>query len=196
MSGQPKKVVLIGDFGVGKSTTLMQLCRRRFGAAVTEALDMKQKEFCVQNGRKKITLQIWDTAGLEKTDSLAVNFFRHSAGVVLVFDTSKVDSFHNVDSWYNRATTEARDVQVLLLGNNFEGCEAAVSEDQAQEYCRRKGILYFSVSARNGTNIDEAFQALAEEIYKTEQEYAPVSEDIVETVTLDGQDANRRRGCC
>eukprot|EP00295_Goniomonas_pacifica_P033267 CAMPEP_0175962896 /NCGR_PEP_ID=MMETSP0108-20121206/36723_1 /TAXON_ID=195067 ORGANISM="Goniomonas pacifica, Strain CCMP1869" /NCGR_SAMPLE_ID=MMETSP0108 /ASSEMBLY_ACC=CAM_ASM_000204 /LENGTH=125 /DNA_ID=CAMNT_0017290743 /DNA_START=10 /DNA_END=385 /DNA_ORIENTATION=- len=83
MSGQPKKVVLIGDFGVGKSTTLMQLCRRRFGAAVTEALDMKQKEFCVQNGRKKITLQIWDTAGLEKTDSLAVNFFRHSAGVVL-----------------------------------------------------------------------------------------------------------------
>ena len=44
-----------------------------------------------------------------------------------------------------------------------------VKREKAEEWCRSNGnLLYFETSARNNTNIDEAFLGVAKEVIKAE----------------------------
>jgi hypothetical protein len=46
------------------------------------------------------------------------------------------------------------------LGNKLDCEPRAVSQEIAQEYCDKKGIKFFEVSAKDGTNVLEAFNAM------------------------------------
>ena len=44
----------------------------------------------------KIGLSIWDTAEQEIFRSITIQYYRHAAGVLLVFDTTSKKSFLNI----------------------------------------------------------------------------------------------------
>jgi len=43
-----------------------------------------------------VKLQIWDTAGQEKYQSVTINFFKQSHGAVIAFDLSNPQSWESV----------------------------------------------------------------------------------------------------
>jgi small GTP-binding protein len=51
----------------------------------------------IQKGEDILQLQIWDTAGTERYNSMGQNFYRNSEACVLVFDLTVEDSFSNID---------------------------------------------------------------------------------------------------
>ena len=63
----PVKVVLVGRFGVGKSSIIEQYCHEVFktNRPQTISVDFEHKEIKMESN-EKIDLQIWDTAGQEK----------------------------------------------------------------------------------------------------------------------------------
>ena len=50
-------------------------------------------------GEEIIQLQLWDTAGTEKYNSMGSNFYRNSETCILVFDLTEPESFKNVEKW-------------------------------------------------------------------------------------------------
>ncbi len=46
-----------------------------------------------------LRLHIWDTAGSEKFDSIARQYYRLTDGVMVVFDWTKRPSFERVSHW-------------------------------------------------------------------------------------------------
>ena len=68
----------------------------------------------------KVKLQIWDTAGQEKYRSLITTYYRHTDGIILVFDLADENSFENIlNSWIPHITTYLTDEvpKLLILGN-------------------------------------------------------------------------------
>ena len=55
----------------------------------------------LEKGEDIIQLQIWDTAGTERYNSMGQSFYRNSEACVLVFDLTNKDSFKNVEVWRN-----------------------------------------------------------------------------------------------
>ena len=70
------KVLLIGESGVGKTCVLQKFNKGEFSDKhlATIAIDFKIKYFEV-NGTK-LKMQIWDTAGQEKFNTLTSGFFK------------------------------------------------------------------------------------------------------------------------
>ena len=70
-----------------------------------------------------------------------------------------------------------------------------VSEKKAKAWCASKGnIPYFETSAKDGTNVEEAFQCIVKNALKNEPEeelYVPDTVDVV-----GGNRAQRSSGCC
>ena len=94
------KVVVIGDFGVGKTTLTNNYVDNRVSvrdAPATVGTDYRKKD--VQIGNKTVTLQIWDTAGQEKYNSINFTYYRGSSCCILVFDLSNELSFENLSKW-------------------------------------------------------------------------------------------------
>ena len=63
----------------------------------TIGADFQKKEVVVNN--TIVTVQIWDTAGQEKYQSLGYAFYRGADCCALVYDITKKDSFEHLKKW-------------------------------------------------------------------------------------------------
>ena len=90
------KLLLIGDSGVGKTSIVYRFTDDVYSDSFLTSIgiDFKVKTLDVEG--KKIKLQVWDTAGQEKFDTITTSYYRGAAGIMLVYDitnnryTSKV----------------------------------------------------------------------------------------------------------
>lgn len=71
--------------------------------------------------RKRIKLQLWDTAGTERFRSVSRSYYRGAAGAILVYDLSSHDSFIGLTTFLNDARALASsNLTVFLAGNKSD----------------------------------------------------------------------------
>ena len=68
--------------------------------------------------RKRIKLQLWDTAGTERFRSVSRSYYRGAAGAVLVYDVASHSSFDALPTFLNDARVLASPNLTLLLAGN------------------------------------------------------------------------------
>ena len=68
--------------------------------------------------RKRIKLQLWDTAGTERFRSVSRSYYRGAAGAILVYDLSSMLSFNALPTFLNDARALASPNLTLLLAGN------------------------------------------------------------------------------
>lgn len=160
------KVILIGDAGVGKSSLMNRYINNRFeqNSFTTIGVEFLNKEIIMEG--KRFTVQIWDTGGQERFRSLRTPFYRGSDCCILTFAMDDRASFANLDMW-KKEFLHYSDVgglenyPFILLANKSDRREylKQVSVDEIREWCRNNdSICYFETSAKDNTNVSEAFQ--------------------------------------
>lgn len=80
------KIVLLGDLNVGKTTLINKFTTGEANNNTTVGGGFKTKSMTIK--QTEVTVQIWDTAGQEKFNSLGFAFYRGSNCCVLAFDVS------------------------------------------------------------------------------------------------------------
>lgn len=68
--------------------------------------------------RKRIKLQLWDTAGTERFRSVSRSYYRGAAGAILVYDLTSHDSFSALPTFLSDARTLASPELTMLLAGN------------------------------------------------------------------------------
>ena len=68
--------------------------------------------------RKRIKLQLWDTAGTERFRSVSRSYYRGAAGAILVYDVASRSSFDALPTFLNDARALASPNLTLLLAGN------------------------------------------------------------------------------
>ncbi|GMN37217.1 hypothetical protein TIFTF001_006644 [Ficus carica] len=130
-------------------------------------------------GADFLTKEIWDTAGQERFQSLGVAFYRGADCCVLVYDVNVMKSFENLNNWREEFLIQAspsdpENFPFVVLGNKVDvdgGNSRVVSEKKAKAWCASKGnIPYFETSAKEGFNVDAAFECIAKNALKNEPE--------------------------
>eukprot|EP01117_Protostelium_nocturnum_P003889 TRINITY_DN15150_c0_g1_i1.p1 TRINITY_DN15150_c0_g1~~TRINITY_DN15150_c0_g1_i1.p1 ORF type:complete len:207 (+),score=61.31 TRINITY_DN15150_c0_g1_i1:120-740(+) len=170
MASQKKallKVIILGESGVGKTSLMNQYVSKKFSShyKATIGADFLTKEVMVDD--KLVTNQIWDTAGQERFQSLGVAFYRGADCCVLVFDVNVAKSFERIDNWREEFLSQAAPTNpdtfpFVLIGNKIDLENRAVTEKRARAWCAANGnIPYFETSAKDATNVDQAFLTIA-----------------------------------
>ena len=68
-----------------------------------------------------VTMQIWDTAGQERFKAITNSFYRGADGIIIVFDVTSYESFHNVRKWLEEVNKrESETPYKLILGNKCD----------------------------------------------------------------------------
>jgi Ras-related protein Rab-4B len=76
------------------------------------------------SNRKRIKLQLWDTAGTERFRSVSRSYYRGAAGAILVYDVSSWRSFEQLQTFLNDARALAGpDITIILAGNKADVVE-------------------------------------------------------------------------
>lgn len=144
--------------------------------------------------------QIWDTAGQERFQSLGVAFYRGADCCVLVFDVTVAKTFETLDSWRDEFLIQAspRDPEnfpFVVLGNKIDLEGRAISQKRAMAWCQTKnGIPYFETSAKDSTNVEQAFQTIAKNALQQEAD-VEMYNDFPDPIKITTNDKPQDAGC-
>lgn len=91
-----------------------------FSSKIVHIADRKTNS----SNRKRIKLQLWDTAGTERFRSVSRSYYRGAAGAILVYDVSSWRSFEQLQTFLNDARALAGpDITIILAGNKADVIE-------------------------------------------------------------------------
>ncbi|KAG7649350.1 Small GTPase [Arabidopsis thaliana x Arabidopsis arenosa] len=140
-------------------------------------------------------------SSLYRFQSLGVAFYRGADCCVLVYDVNVMKSFDNLNNWREEFLIQAspsdpENFPFVVLGNKTDvdgGKSRVVSEKKAKAWCASKGnIPYFETSAKEGFNVDAAFECITKNAFKNEPEEEPYLPD---TIDVAGGQQQRSTGC-
>ncbi|KAI9475818.1 MAG: ras family-domain-containing protein [Benjaminiella poitrasii] len=165
------KYIIVGDSGVGKSCLLLQFTDKQFypGRELTIGVEFGTRFIKVADG-KQIKLQIWDTAGQESFRSITQSYYRGAAGALLVYDTSRRETFEHVSTWLADIRNHANPhTTIVLVGNkcDLDERQRQVTREEGEKFARENDIpLFLETSAKSAENVEKVFAQTAENIYE------------------------------
>jgi small GTP-binding protein len=108
-------------------------------------------------------LTIHDTSGHERFKAMTASYYRKAHGAILVFDITDRRSFNEIRGWMKEVLKHAQNVPIfILVGNKCED-EALreIGRREAQDLADTYSMEYIETSAKDGTNVDIAFEKIA-----------------------------------
>lgn len=119
------KIILLGPSGSGKSCLLHRFIKNEWRVLTSQTIGVEFASKIIRvgtgNRRKRIKLQLWDTAGTERFRSVSRSYYRGAAGALLVYDLTSHATFKNLPAFLNDARALASpNLTVLLVGNKAD----------------------------------------------------------------------------
>ena len=119
---------------------------------------------------------------------------------MLVYDITDLESFQNLNSWLIEIEKNAsKSVYKILVGNKCDmENERKVTTEQGKEFADQYGMKFFETSAKNSTNVNEAFITMTKEVMKNNSKkgLTPKKDNVVVTTAPSGQSIQSGKGCC
>ncbi|KAJ7532819.1 hypothetical protein O6H91_13G021500 [Diphasiastrum complanatum] len=176
------KLLLIGDSGVGKSCLLLRFADDTY----------------LESYISTIGVDFWDTAGQERFRTITSSYYRGAHGIIVVYDVTDQDSFNNVKQWLNEIDRYASEsVNKLLVGNKSDlTAKKVVDYQTAKAFADEIGIPFLETSAKNATNVEQAFMTMAAAIKNRMASQPALNSSKPTTVQMTGQPIAQKSGCC
>ena len=130
-----------------------------------------------------IQVSLWDTGGCERHRALTNNFFRNTNGALLVYCVEDSYTFENLQKWIDDASKHVSTESFVwaVIGNKCD-LPNEVEKIKVEQLCEQlQTKLFYSVSAKTGHNVMEAFQDVVTTIHNTRthrQDPKPVDNGI------------------
>jgi len=204
----PVKVVLVGDTGVGKTCIIQRYVNNSYSeeneSTFSSTYTNKVLEFKEYN--KKLSLDIWDTAGQELYRALAKNFYLNAAIGILVYDIRRKDSYDSIKNyWVDQMKESGEENMILGIAGNkcdlFQ--EEEVPEDEVKKYAQSIGAIFKPTSCKESIGIDELFQECGKKFLENNnllkinnKEKANDKPIKLENKKEDKNNNNNKRKCC
>jgi small GTP-binding protein len=164
-----KKICVLGDPAVGKSSLVGRFVLEQFGEEYVSTIGARvcEKDVPVGGAGASVQLVIWDIAGQGQFTSVTPGFYRGAEGALIVCDPTRRETLRNLWSWDRRFRETAAAHNLVVL---FNKCDLAarweVSRAEAEEASAQLKAPCLFTSAKTGENVERAFAELAEMIMK------------------------------
>lgn len=159
------KVVIIGDAFVGKTSIINRYCNQTFSQQESPTIAASYLQSSIEIEGTLIKMNLWDTAGHEKFHCVVPLYARTADAMIIVFDLSNPETFISSKKWYSELTDEVGEIPVVILCGNKLDLTPGINTSEFEDWANENKIMFITVSALDGTNVDELFLKIATKIY-------------------------------
>ena len=155
------KILLLGDSNVGKTSIFNRYYTNKFKGNYSSSIgvDFQTKNYNYKD--KNYSVHIFDTAGQERFRSITESYYHMGDGIFLVFDLTNQNSLNSIPQWIESINEKVKNKKFIILGNKDDLKRNQISELDINEVLEEfNDIKYIKVSAKDGTNIQKAFEEM------------------------------------
>ena len=161
-----KKVCLLGDFAVGKTSLVRRFVYNRFDDRYISSIGVKVSRKTVAVARINevidISMMLWDLAGSEEFSRMRASYLRGAAGAILVGDLTRPETFESLKMYVHDLRSLNPDAYFVLAANKHDlNNQIQLTQKEIAAIANEFDIAYYLTSAKTGDNVEALFRHLA-----------------------------------
>lgn len=165
-----KKIVLVGDPAVGKTSLIRRFVQNSFDdkyiATIGVKVSKKSMSMNFHESEIRLDMMIFDILGQHDFRSLRRMYVDGSDGVIMVGDLTRVESISSIESfWYPEMEKLLGKVPMMLMGNKIDLTNT--HSEGVSLLKMESGILlcpFQLCSAKTGEGVEKTFSTIAREL--------------------------------
>lgn len=119
------KVVLIGEYNVGKTCILNRIMNKKFNNYENSTIGCAYTFYTIKNyDNSSCLIEFWDTAGQEKYNSLIKIFYKKADIIIIVFDiinrSSYIKAEHRLSEIIENNIYTDNHLYIIIIGNKID----------------------------------------------------------------------------
>lgn len=159
-----KKVILTGNFGVGKTSLFNRFVYDRFSDKYLTTIGVKVNKKVITAGDKELSILLWDIAGEVSQDKVPISYFLGAAGIIYVFDMSRPLTFLNIEKDLEYLKELLPNSIIKIVGNKKD----LVTKEEVENIMDQLSVTCnITTSAKTGESVEELFQELGVQLLES-----------------------------
>jgi small GTP-binding protein len=159
-----KKVCLLGDFAVGKTSLVRQFVYNRFEEQYlsTIGVHVSRKTLSVPHpdGVVDLAILLWDIAGNNGFEKVRASYIRGAAGALLVCDLTRPETLGNLMTYVGLVRSVSPQARLVIAANKCDLSDQQLTVDQIQAMANGLDAPFYLTSAKTGTEVETIFRVL------------------------------------
>ena len=151
------QLICVGNQAVGKTSITRKFCKNEIPEEhfATIGIDYLDKQVESMESQEPIKVKVWDTAGQDRFQNLAKNFYKRAEGIIIAYGVDDRESFERVGFWVQQITDNApAETTVILVANKVDLVhERVISTDEGVALAEQVNLPFFECSAKTGQEI-------------------------------------------
>ena len=177
MSIITKKICLLGDFNVGKTSLVRRFVEDKFSdqylSTVGVKVSRKQIEVRTELDLHHVNLLVWDLEGNTKFKSITPSYLKGASGSIIVADLTRSETFNNLERHIELFAKVNPEKTIIIAMNKAdlipqEKLSKLIENYSSYNSPQIAGI--YTTSAKTGNNVAQIFKKLAEGVTLHETE--------------------------
>ena len=166
MAALSKKICLLGDFAVGKTSLVRRFVYNRFEDKYLSTIGVKvsSKMVAVAGPGQpiEVTMMIWDLAGNEEFNSVRSGYLRGTSGAILVCDLTRAETLPRLLTYVEELARVKSMVPIIIAANKADLInDAQLSQDEVNRFAASVNAPCYRTSAKIGDEVETLFRHLA-----------------------------------
>ena len=107
------------------------------------------------------------------------------------------ESFTNIQNWMDEIIKyTGKDVVIVIGGNKVDLPERKVSQEDIDNFKKKKGLNLFEVSAKTGKGVEDAFKFIVETLIKKKNKETGTPDNNIDISKGNNNELSTTKGCC
>ena len=165
-----KKVLLLGSFGVGKTSLVRKFVYKIFEDKYLSTIGVQiyrhiLSDVCKgEKANEQLKLILWDLANIEKFTSTSKNYFTGASAAIVVFDLTHSKTLDERKIYLKNFLEINPKAKFIFSGNKIDLIDRDAFKSnqlsEISEIAEKYNAPFFLTSAKTGENVDLLFEKL------------------------------------
>jgi small GTP-binding protein len=157
-----KKVCMLGDFSVGKTSLVRRFVYDLFEDKYLSTIGVKITRKSVELTHDVDHLLVWDLAGGEEFSGTQTSYLQGASGGILVCDLTRKKTLSILENYAGQLQKIRPNAALILVANKSDLInEQEISQADLELTANKLDAKLFVTSAKTGENVETAFYELA-----------------------------------
>lgn len=153
-----KKVLLVGNFGVGKTSLIRRFVSNEFSEDYISTIGVRVSTKLIQVQDQEIKLLIWDVAGTKDDEKVPKAYFLGAHAAMYVFDLSEEETYRNLEAQLENVKALSGLEHFVVVGNKKD----LLTSEEVESVLKSIPLnIDLVTSAKEDDNVEDAFMSLA-----------------------------------
>jgi small GTP-binding protein len=163
-----KKICLLGDFNVGKTSLVRRFVEGKFSdrylSTVGVKVSRKSVNIRTELNLHQVNLLVWDLEGNTKFKSITPSYLKGASGSIIVADLTRSDTLKNLNQHIELFLKVNPTAIIIIAMNKVDLLPEEKLNRLIENYSHNNSsqiVSMYKTSAKTGNNVAEMFDELA-----------------------------------